>query len=92
MVRVACLKCKSKLSIPDDKATNPRLKLKCPRCGLVFPLGKAERLELAELLGQDHSAMKQLTAHAEVGRLLRERFGVPAENITALMGCTFNAF
>ena len=40
---VRCLKCKSRLNVPDDKAGNPALRLKCPGCGLIFPVGKAPR-------------------------------------------------
>ena len=44
-MKVQCLKCKSKLTVPDDKTSNPKLKLRCPGCGLVFPVGKAPRVK-----------------------------------------------
>lgn len=39
-----CVKCKARLSVPDDRA-KPDLRLKCPGCGLVFPLAKARKVE-----------------------------------------------
>jgi hypothetical protein len=39
-MRVHCPACRRVLNIPDDRAANPALKVKCP-CGSVFPLQEA---------------------------------------------------
>jgi hypothetical protein len=37
---IRCVGCGRAISVPDDKAANPRLKVKCG-CGALFPLGEA---------------------------------------------------
>ena len=52
---VRCLKCKAKLTVPDEKASS-NLKLKCPGCGLVFPLAKAPRVGTSRAVGSQATA------------------------------------